>query len=84
MTVLQRLDCVLASTKSQVLNLLGTVENKSDLIKDKFLNKASGHNFHNRSQFDFAKLIADPDNVAANLRNYINGYSASAYAERNN
>ncbi|MDJ0902082.1 MAG: class I SAM-dependent DNA methyltransferase [Xenococcus sp. MO_188.B8] len=78
MTVLRRLDCVLASTKSKVLKLLPTVANKSDLIKDKVLNKASGHNFHNRSQFDFAKLVDDADNVAANLRNYINGYSASA------
>jgi type I restriction enzyme M protein len=34
--------------------------------------------FHNRSQFNFDKLIADPDNVAINLRNYINGFSTSA------
>ena len=78
MTVLRRLDCVLAPTKSKVLKLLRTVEDKSDLIKDKVLNKAAGHNFHNRSQFDFVKLVDDPNNVAANLRNYINGYSASA------
>ena len=40
MTVLRRLDSVLARTKSKVLQLLRTVENKSDLIKDKVLNKA--------------------------------------------
>ncbi|MEA2108246.1 MAG: hypothetical protein U9P07_02340, partial [Pseudomonadota bacterium] len=40
------------------------------------LNKVAGFNFHNRSQYDFAKLIADPDNIAANLRNFINGFSA--------
>jgi type I restriction enzyme M protein len=33
--------------------------------------------FHNISQFTFKKLKDDPDNVAANLKNYINGFSAA-------
>jgi len=78
MTVLRRLDCVLANTKEKVLAYLPKVEKLTDSAKDVTLNKIAGHNFHNRSQFDFAKLVADPNNVAANLRNYINGYSASA------
>ena len=78
MTVLRRLDCVLDATKEKVLGYLPKVEKLSDSAKDVTLNKIAGHNFHNRSRFDFAKLEADPDNVAANLRNYINGYSASA------
>ena len=78
MTVLRRLDCVLSGTKEKVLGYLPKVEKLSDSAKDVTLNKIAGHNFHNRSQFDFAKLVADPNNVAANLRNYINGYSASA------
>ncbi len=36
------------------------------------------HNFHNRSKYDFKKLKAEPDDVAANLRNFINKFSASA------
>ena len=28
--------------------------------------------------FDFSKLISDPDNIASNLRNYINGFSQNA------
>ncbi|MBD2653637.1 SAM-dependent DNA methyltransferase [Synechocystis sp. FACHB-383] len=78
MTVLRRLDCVLQPTKEKVLGYLPKVEKLSDSAKDVTLNKIAGQNFHNRSQFDFAKLIADPNNIAANLRNYINGYSASA------
>ncbi|MGB7413443.1 MAG: class I SAM-dependent DNA methyltransferase [Thermosynechococcaceae cyanobacterium] len=78
MTVLRRLDCVLQPTKEKVLDRLPKVEKFADNVKDVTLNKIAGHNFHNRSQFDFAKLVADPDNIAANLRNYINGYSASA------
>ena len=78
MTVLRRLDCVLAPTKQKVLDYLPRVEKFSDSAKDLTLNKIAGTNFHNRSPFDFAKIIADPNHVAANLRNHINGYSASA------
>jgi len=78
MTVLRRLDCVLAPNKQKVLDYLPKVEKLSDSAKDLTLNKIAGANFHNRSQFDFAKLLADPSHIAANLRNHINGYSASA------
>ncbi|MDW7774504.1 MAG: class I SAM-dependent DNA methyltransferase [Desulfobulbaceae bacterium] len=78
MTVLRRLDCVLAPTKQKVLGYLPKVEKLSDSAKDVTLNKVAGFNFHNRSQYDFAKLIADPDNIAANLRNFITGFSAGA------
>jgi len=78
LTILRRLDCVLAPTKQKVLDYLPKVEKLSDYAKDLTLNKQAGFNFHNRSQFDFAKLIADPNHIAANLRNHINGYSASA------
>ena len=78
MTVLRRLDCVLAPNKQKVLDYLPKVEKLSDKVKDLTLNKIAGTKFHNRSRFDFAKIVADPNHVAANLRNHINGYSASA------
>lgn len=78
MTVLRRLDCVLAPTKQKVLDYLPKIARLSDSAKDLALNKIAGYNFHNRSKFDFEKLKADPDNIAANLRNFINGFSASA------
>ena len=78
MTVLRRLDCVLAPNKQKVLDYLPKVAKLSDSAKDLALNKIAKANFHNRSQFDFARLVADPNHIAANLRNYINGYSASA------
>ncbi|VAW49599.1 Type I restriction-modification system, DNA-methyltransferase subunit M [hydrothermal vent metagenome] len=78
LTILRRLDCVLALKKQNVLDMLPKVENLSDHAKDLTLNKVAGFNFHNRSKFDFAKLISDPNHIAANLRNHINGYSASA------
>jgi len=78
MTVLRRLDCVLAPNKQKVLDYLPKIDKLSDSAKDLTLNKIAKANFHNRSQFDFARLVADPIHIAANLRNYINGYSASA------
>ena len=78
MTVLRRLDCVLAPNKQKVLDYLAKVEKLSDTAKDLTLNKIAKANFHNRSQFDFTRLVADPNHIAANLRNHINGYSASA------
>lgn len=78
MTVLRRLDCVLKSTKQDVLDYLPKVDSLKESAKDIALNKKARFNFHNRSQFDFDKLIADPNNVAANLRNFINGFSTSA------
>lgn len=78
LTVLRRLDCVLESSKEDVLKKFEQMKTMSIDNLDPILNKAAGYNFHNRSKFDFKKLIADPNNIAANLRNYINGFSQDA------
>ena len=78
MTVLRRLDCVLKPTKQKVLDYLPKVASMKEGARDIALNKIAGYNFHNRSQYDFDTLVKEPDNIAANLRNYINGFSASA------
>ena len=77
-TVLRRLDCVIGPTKKKVLDYLPKI--KATRIKnvDPVLNRIAGLSFHNRSKFDFEKLVADPDNIASNLRNYINGFSEDA------
>ncbi|MDF1699304.1 MAG: class I SAM-dependent DNA methyltransferase [Saprospiraceae bacterium] len=77
-TVLRRLDSVLAPTKEKVLSKLPKVKGTNVQNIDPILNKVAGHNFHNRSKYDFDKLVADPNNVATNLRNYINGFSENA------
>jgi type I restriction enzyme M protein len=75
LTVLRRLDAVLADTKEKVLATAKTLNIENI---DPILNKTAGYKFHNHSNFDFEKLIADPNNLAANLRNYINGFSVDA------
>ena len=39
------------------------------------LRRASGFAFYNTSRYDFEKLLADAPHLAANLRNYIAGFS---------
>ena len=78
LTVIRRLDCVLEPTKDKVLAYLPKVDSLKESAKDIALNKVAGFNFHNKSQFNFDKLIADSNNVAVNLRNYISGFSTSA------
>lgn len=78
LTVLRRLDCVLQESKANVLAKFEQVKTMNIQNLDPILNKVAGYNFHNRSLFDFDKLIADPNNIAANLRNYINGFSEDA------
>jgi type I restriction enzyme M protein len=78
LTVLRRLDCVLEGTKVEVLKKNEQAKTMNIQNIDPILNKVAGYNFHNRSQFTFEKLIADPSNIAANLIDYINGFSADA------
>ena len=78
LTVLRRLDCVLEKSKEDVLKKFEQLKTTNIENLDPILNKTAGYNFHNRSQFDFNKLIADPNNIASNLRNYINGFSEDA------
>lgn len=44
-------------------------------MRDVLLRKASGHDFYNTSKYDFDKLLDDPDNIEANFRDYLNGFS---------
>ncbi|KVV16416.1 class I SAM-dependent DNA methyltransferase [Flavobacterium sp. TAB 87] len=78
LTVLRRLDCVLEVSKEDVLKKFDKLKTTTIENLDPILNKTAGYNFHNRSQFSFDKLVADPNNIAANLRNYINGFSEDA------
>lgn len=77
LTVLRRFDCVLKSTKEEVLKVheRNEADNLNDAAKDLLLRKASKASFYNTSRFTFEKLVADPDNIESNLRNYINGFS---------
>jgi type I restriction enzyme M protein len=77
-TILRRLDCVLEKTKNAVLEKHTTSKGLSEEALEKVLNKASGHKFHNSSKYDFKKLLADPNSIARNMRNFTAGFSSNA------
>src|SRR4029077_6274548 len=75
LTVLRRLDCVLAPYKEKVLKRQAELRGKGLQDLDAQLRKVSGFAFYNTSRYDFDKLLADAPHLAANLRNYIAGFS---------
>lgn len=73
-TVLRRIDCVLEPTREQVLKVYNQYKDEiEDLTRP--LAKASGYAFYNTSKYNFERLLDDPQNLAANLRHYINSFS---------
>jgi type I restriction enzyme M protein len=75
LTVLRRLDCVLADRKDAVLAKQAELKGKKLDNPDAQLRRASGFAFYNTSRYDFDKLLGDAPHLAANLRNYIAGFS---------
>lgn len=75
MTVVKRFhDCLLPTWQA--------VQDTYDKVKhlaviDGFLKSASGYQFYNTSKFTFDKLLADPENIEANFRDYLAGFSSN-------
>jgi len=78
MAVLRRFDSVLADTKEEVLSKYEQFKSLPEEARDEILNRAAKQNFSNISKYDFGKLLSDADNIADNLRDYINGFSKTA------
>ena len=76
MTVVKRFhDCLLPAHQA----VLDTYEKVKKLqVIDGFLQNASGYQFYNTSRFTFETLLADPDNIESNFRDYLSGFSANA------
>lgn len=81
LTVLRRLDCVLDGTKDKVIAMHQKLkaEDKYDAETiETIINKKFKLNFHNISNFTFKTLLDDPDKLAANLTNFMAGFSFRA------
>lgn len=77
MTVLKRFDDALAPTKADVVAMAEKLKASGieGQVRDGILCTTSKYAFYNTSKFDFAKLIADPDNVTENFEDYLQGFS---------
>ena len=75
MTVVKRFHDCLLPTWQVVQDTYAKVKNLA--VIDGFLTRASGYQFYNTSKYTFDLLCADPDNIEANFRDYLAGFSAN-------
>ena len=82
LVVLRRLDCVLEPTKDAVL---AAYERHSQVLSEEealapFLLRAAGEGvqFYNTSRYTFPRLLAEPENLARNLDQYVRAFSPAA------
>ncbi len=75
MTILRRLDCLLAGTRDEVRALAAVNDNPNRLAAR--VRQQYGLGFYNTSQYDLPRLVADPDGLRANLVDYISRFSTN-------
>ncbi len=76
MTVVKRFHDCLLPTHEKVLAQYEKVKHLA--VIDGFLTRASGYQFYNTSKFTFETLLADPDNIETNFKDYLAKFSANA------
>lgn len=79
MTVLKRFDDALKPTKDAVVEMAKKLDGQhvEGAARDGILCRISRADFYNTSNYDFARLIADPDNVEINFEAYLQGFSSN-------
>ena len=75
MTVVKRFHDCLLPTHSKVLEIYEKVKNLE--VIDGFLTRASGYQFYNTSKYTFETLLADPENIEVNFKDYLAGFSGN-------
>lgn len=74
MTIIRRLECALEPTKNKVVEAY----KKDSKYPAKAMQKISGFQFYNTSEYTLKELCNDPDHIAPNFKEYIDGFSANA------
>ncbi|MDE7228495.1 MAG: type I restriction-modification system subunit M [Treponemataceae bacterium] len=75
MTILRRFECALEEKKRKVVDAF-----KADsALPYKKLCKISGFQFYNTSEYTLAELCNDSKRIAANFKNYLEGFSPNVY-----
>ena len=75
MTVVKRFNDCLMPTHNEVQKAYQKFKHLA--VIDGFLIDASGYQFYNISKFTFDSLLADPQNIEANFRDYLAGFSSN-------
>lgn len=72
MTILRRLECALEPTKKAVIDKFAENPN----YPPKAMQRISGHQFYNTSPYSLKKLCNDSENIKANFKLYVQGFSS--------
>jgi type I restriction enzyme M protein len=73
-TILRRLDCILEPHRDAVRDLAKTYDGGE---LDAKVRRKTNLRFYNTSEYDFAKLLAEPEDLRVNLTDYISRFSAN-------
>lgn len=73
--VIKRFSDTLKPTRQKVLEKNAELEKNNIKVKDVFLKQAANALFYNVCPFPFEDILKDPDNIDANLRKYLQGFS---------
>lgn len=74
MTILRRLDSVLAEHQETIAPLVERFNTSPDLLAAQ-VQRATGLPFYNTSPWTLKTLLGDPKGLEANLKQYVNGFS---------
>ncbi|MDK8653011.1 type I restriction-modification system subunit M [Corynebacterium accolens] len=79
LTVLRRLECILAPTKDQVLKLVSSLhaDGVSEAYMDWEVQSQFGLSFYNRSELDLTRIAETDDHVYDSLMDYVGAFSQS-------
>lgn len=75
MTVVKRFHDCLMPTHTKVLEKYEEIKHLE--VVDGFLTRVSKYQFYNVSKFTFDTLVADPENIETNFRDYLAGFSSN-------
>lgn len=79
MTVIKRFDDALRDTKESVVKQAQILDNPDRPVvgaaRDAILKSVAGHDFYNTSKYNFASILADPDDIHENFKAYLQAYS---------
>src|SRR6516165_2919504 len=78
LTVLRRFDCLLAPTKARILEEYKEIQNRPESVVRSLLERITNRPSSHLSRLDFANLLDDPHQLAANPNEYISRFSPNA------
>jgi len=76
MTILRRLECALAATKTAVVDTY----KKNPKAPAQLLCKKSGYQFYNTCEYDLKKLLTEAPAIVENLTFYVESFSPNVQA----